>query len=317
MDENDEYIEDESEIEEDDNGSGSDIGDNEEEKNRAQALAVKNQLVVFDMLINCRIKLQKALINLNKLPQHDIFDKFSDAGEDVLGAAKTRAMEEEKKLLETFYNLQHLLKTQESPVENDDVEERLDADHKKLISDINPIMNEWWQKTNYATKSDSKAAEEETEIIKNISHILSDRERLLKKTRMKRSGYTIIGKEESADKEIDEPESGKNQQEVIDSEIFDDDDFYGQLLRQLIESKTSVDSVDPISLSRQWLEVQKLRKKMKRKIDTRASKGRRIRYKVHQPLISFMAPIEDGNYEDSAKDKLFASLFAQRKVQET
>ena len=88
-------------------------------------------------------------------------------------------------------------------------------------------------------------------------------------------------------------------------------------MRQLIESKTSLDSVDPISLSRQWLEVQKLRKKMKRRIDTRASKGRRLRYQIHQPLISFMAPIEDCPYEDSAKDALFSSLFNQRKYQES
>ena len=41
----------------------------------------------------------------------------------------------------------------------------------------------------------------------------------------------------------------KDSQKDYDEEIFDDDDFYHQLLRQLIERKT-VDMNDPIALSR-------------------------------------------------------------------
>ncbi len=75
-----------------------------------------------------------------------------------------------------------------------------------------------------------------------------------------------------------------------DEEIFDDQDFYNQLLRELIERRT--DSVsDPVELSRRAIELQKLRSQNKKKVDTKASKGRKIRFDVHKPMVNFMAPI--------------------------
>ena len=54
-----------------------------------------------------------------------------------------------------------------------------------------------------------------------------------------------------------------------------------QLLRELIERKMSYsESSDPTAMGRQWLELQKLRTKAKKTVDTKASKGRKIRY-VH------------------------------------
>ncbi|MGH0188136.1 UNVERIFIED_CONTAM: hypothetical protein FKN15_028425 [Acipenser sinensis] len=65
----------------------------------------------------------------------------------------------------------------------------------------------------------------------------------------------------------------------LDEEIFDDDDFYHQLLRELIEKKTSaLDANDQVAMGRQWLAIQKLRSKIKKKMDTKASKGRKVRY---------------------------------------
>ena len=52
-----------------------------------------------------------------------------------------------------------------------------------------------------------------------------------------------------------------------------------QLLRELIERKMSYsESSDPTAMGRQWLELQKLRTKAKKNVDTKASKGRKIRY---------------------------------------
>ncbi len=51
-----------------------------------------------------------------------------------------------------------------------------------------------------------------------------------------------------------------------------------QLLKELIERKTSYsESVDPIEMGRQWLELQKMRTKAKKNVDTKASKGRKLR----------------------------------------
>ena len=63
-----------------------------------------------------------------------------------------------------------------------------------------------------------------------------------------------------------------------DEEIFDDDDFYHQLLRQLIERRISYsESTDPVVMGTQWLQLQKLRTKARKSVDTKASKGRKIR----------------------------------------
>ena len=54
--------------------------------------------------------------------------------------------------------------------------------------------------------------------------------------------------------------------------------FSLQLLRELIERKMNyTEGSDPTAMGRQWLELQKLRNKAKKKVDTKASKGRKIR----------------------------------------
>ena len=50
--------------------------------------------------------------------------------------------------------------------------------------------------------------------------------RLVARTRVRRSQYRVLG-------------GGAEQQEEEDREIFDDSDFYHQLLRELIDRKTS------------------------------------------------------------------------------
>ena len=54
-----------------------------------------------------------------------------------------------------------------------------------------------------------------------------------------------------------------------DPEVFDDTDFYQQLLRDVIDARSGGGSQD-------WIQAQKERKK-KKVVDTKASKGRKIR----------------------------------------
>lgn len=64
----------------------------------------------------------------------------------------------------------------------------------------------------------------------------------------------------------------------MNEEIFDDTDFYQQLLREFINSKMSVtDPEDPVAMTRQFLALQQLKQKSKKKVDTKASKGRKIK----------------------------------------
>ena len=184
------------------------------------------------------------------------------------------------------------------------------AEYEKIISEnynayrnySNSVIQKWNDKTRVATGSVNKGSSRA--VIQQIEFALSDKYKLLKKTQLKRSEYQVVGKETIED------EDGRRNQEY-DGEIYDDDDFYHQLLRQLIEQKTS-DITDPIQLSKQWIQLQNMRNKMKRKIDTRATKGRRLRYNVHTKLVNFMAPIEvNDTWSTQAKNELYNSLFGK------
>jgi protein AATF/BFR2 len=66
-------------------------------------------------------------------------------------------------------------------------------------------------------------------------------------------------------------------QDTYDEELFDDNDFYQQQLRELIESRM-VDTDDPIASGMRWAAIKKDQvKKKKKNIDTKASKGRKLR----------------------------------------
>merc|ERR1719491_932213 len=83
---------------------------------------------------------------------------------------------------------------------------------------------------------------------------------------------------------------------------------------ELIERKTS-SVTDPIALGQQWLQLQKVRSKAKKKVDTRASKGRKTRYDIHAKLVNFMAPTYPGSsLSEEAKTELFSSMFKGAKV---
>lgn len=57
----------------------------------------------------------------------------------------------------------------------------------------------------------------------------------------------------------------------VDVEVFDDTDFYQQLLRDVIDARGN-----GVGGGDDWMVVQK-QKKAKKKVDTKASKGRKLR----------------------------------------
>lgn len=53
---------------------------------------------------------------------------------------------------------------------------------------------------------------------------------------------------------------------------------------------------------------------MKRKIDTRRTKGRKIKFDVHPKLINFMAPVDVDRWEESAINELYSSIFGKNLI---
>lgn len=203
----------------------------------------------------------------------------------------------------------------------EDYENDLAIIHKAFKTFRDSTIQKWNDKTRLATAASIKNTPSNT-ILQQISYILSDRNKLIRRTQLKRSEYDIVGyknEPKNIDDKVEVADSGaemnpvtrdrKDDDEYI-VEIFDDSDFYHQLLRELIECK-SADISDPVQLSRQWIALQQMRSKMKRKVDTKATKGRKIKYVVHNPLVNYMAPEKSTTWTEESANELYSSLFGK------
>ncbi|KAM4701747.1 protein AATF [Discoglossus pictus] len=328
--------------------------------------AVKNQIELWDQLLEGRIKMQKALLTANQLPQPDTFPVFKKEGGSefssslknnykALKALMRSLLELQDELLYQFPDTQHLVDGTKRKAESDeeipsdeeevtDKPERKGPPKRKLEVDEYPefmakrfadfrayrnnTLQKWHDKTKLTGKIGKGFGAFERSILTQIEQIMMDKERLLRRTQTKRSLYRVVGKPQQDSQSVPESVPGETmdiQPEVksnthlkdLDEEIFDDDDFYHQLLRELIERRTSsIDPNDQVAMGRQWLAIQKLRSKIKKKVDTKASKGRKIRYHVHSKLVSFMAPIDHSTMNDDARTELYQSLFGKIKCLE-
>ncbi|EIE26312.1 TRAUB-domain-containing protein [Coccomyxa subellipsoidea C-169] len=100
----------------------------------------------------------------------------------------------------------------------------------------------------------------------------------------------------------DEDEPDETVLDARDAETFDDGEFYQQLLKEFLEG-SGVDAA-AVNASAQG------GKKKRKKVDRRASKGRKLRYQVMEKLVHFMTPVERAEAPTLAT-QLFANLFGQ------
>ena len=90
-----------------------------------------------------------------------------------------------------------------------------------------------------------------------------------------------------------------NRAKIVES--YDDFDMYEQLLKEFLESG-NVDGDAPRSAAKPA--------KRRKIVDRRASKGRKLRYHVQEPLVNFVSSIEEEVPQWA--DKLFTQLFASK-----
>jgi len=98
-------------------------------------------------------------------------------------------------------------------------------------------------------------------VVQTIDETLSDHGKLLARTQVTRVKKARIGASEG-----ESAEEG----DILDPEIFDDTDFYQKMLRDIIDARGSGGKAED------WILLQK-QKKAKKKVDTKASKGRKLR----------------------------------------
>ena len=145
-----------------------------------------------------------------------------------------------------------------------------------------------------------------------MNEALLEREKLIARTRTWRgTGKRLDFATES---------SSANPAETLDSsneDVFDDTDFYQALLRDVIDARSGSGGAGAglDGITADWRATQKARKKARQKtVDTRATKGRKLRFEVHEKLQHFMAPASPPGaavWHEEQIDELFASLLGK------
>ena len=167
-----------------------------------------------------------------------------------------------------------------------------------FLSHQNRIIQEWNDKIQLASPAflHKKFKTINTSILGQIEQIWNDRPRLIKRAQQIRGKpYGILGKPPIQDSSN------------IDEEIFDDADFYQEILKEIIESKIDP-SGDPVTQARQWLVSKQLQEKQKKSYEKRATKGRQLRYTIHEKLVNFMVPTTQLDWHEERIYEIFASL---------
>jgi len=149
-------------------------------------------------------------------------------------------------------------------------------------------------------------------------------DRLVARTRVPRSCAPVQA--QSASTPAKPPKSIATENESDD--VYDDADFYTLLLRELVEQKMTTSSLSAshaVSASTALssgaidglgagIDVRGLRReaKVRKNVDTKASKGRKMRYTVHEKLQNFMAREERGSWGERQVGELFGGLLGRR-----
>lgn len=235
------------------------------------------------------------------------------------------------------------VKRKSSTAINDDDElpskcERISNDLQKSFEQYtdyrDATITKWHDRTKVLTPGLKSSKTNPFNVVQSIRGILANRQELIRKTQQHKGGYELFDQQAATADECPAATSSKNTEglptsssntadnetptqsqektELYCTEIYDDTDFYHTQLRELIEFKANT-SNNMGDMTKQFIELQKLRNKIKKVVDTRASKGRKIRYAVHNKMVNFMAQNnDDTNWTDEAKDELFSSLFGAK-----
>jgi len=171
--------------------------------------------------LDLRIRIQKAVNIANQFPQYNVFPYFSNDNEET-----KRKVKETKK--ETLNLINDLLQLREDLADNNKELKKINTNTKKRkreIDDEDLLEGLWDDINNYNTKfvkyqndtlekwnrkvqttagiqKQFKAVNQS--IVSQIDQLLADKDRLIKRTQLKRSDFKSLGKQEEEKKESEE-----------------------------------------------------------------------------------------------------------------
>ncbi|OJJ43963.1 hypothetical protein ASPZODRAFT_135375 [Penicilliopsis zonata CBS 506.65] len=287
--------------------------------------AVKQQRATFDALLNTRIKLQKGLTAVNDL---SLTAKNTDeeVDEEAIKSVESAALAlwstlEELRLALADAHAKDDSKKRKRPqpvspgASPASLWKRMSDLETDAVSHRRAVLDKWSSKVRGSTASLANSrgkllagSSGQQQMLTSVldAHVATETsERASKRSR----GESKNNNNNNGDEEKQEP-------------VYEDSVFYQSLLRDLVEQRMS--SSDAMTNGLETLHIQLPSRlaslhpvtgmrndKVKREVDTRASKGRKMKFNVHEKLQNFMAPEERGSWTNRAREEFFASLLGK------
>ncbi|KAG7698363.1 hypothetical protein KL929_002658 [Ogataea haglerorum] len=262
--------------------------------------AILSQHRIFDLILDSRIKLQKAIVSANQLPLNtEIYDSLSKKEKKEVEKVQDKVLE----LLGKTISVRRRLYAK------DKIEAPAASTNKRSLASLYEETNEfdsvlepfkknvlvkWSAKVQAASGSSAlqsgKFQTINQDAYSQVQSNLQDMERLVKRTKLNRRGVTPLGME-------------KDQEPIL----FDDDDFYRVLLNDMVDKKISDKAASSAAI------VTMSSNRIHKNYDRRATKGRKLKYTVQEPLQQFEVPKKSGwAWNDDQIDEFFASLLGRK-----
>ncbi|RYP13903.1 hypothetical protein DL767_010495 [Monosporascus sp. MG133] len=274
------------------------------QKDVAKGLSVRQQQKAFDALLNIRIRMQKSLVAINSLNTVEETEHQSEPYEAAEAAALKlwNAIEGFRSSIQSGAGAksgQKRKRTVDATSSSQEIWESMQDTERRAKIRRKAVLENWSQKAKNIRTVDKSSRKFSGSVEKPLTVRLEEEleapERLIKRTRTPRSCAPA-----QVAKKVNE-----------DPSIYDDADFYQLLLKELVDQRAADTSGGAGSAATIRFTAVK-EAKAKRHVDTKASKGRKMRFNVHEKLQNFMAPEDRRSWEESAIDRLFGTLFGQK-----
>ncbi|KAM0439990.1 hypothetical protein ACHAPT_001090 [Fusarium lateritium] len=266
-----------------------------------KGLAIREQRKVYDGLLNLRIRLQKALIAANTFaaiedtpePESEPYEAAEEAAIKLLNTisslkdnfGSSRAGDKRKRELHASMTTQ-------------DIWEQMQAEEERAVKIREGGLEKWSRKVQSVnvTTGDALKSRKETLVTALQEQLLNPDNRLAKRSRVPRSCAPA------------QAAKGVTQ----DDDIYDDADFYQVLLKELVDQRTMDGSSASAGAVPTVMLTAAKEVKSRKNVDRKASKGRKMRFTVHEKLQNFMAPEDRRAWEQEAIDRFFGTLFGRK-----
>ncbi|KAL3660064.1 hypothetical protein V7S43_014985 [Phytophthora oleae] len=276
------------------------MGAQDSEKVVEKAKHVRHQKLVWERCLEVQIY-TKRLLTTAKDAAHETDGETTD--EDTATKTKEKVVAELYKSIDAVSALQEKLcnvpelNALDTPTKKrkrtcDELWQEITASNRAMLPQYNDILNAYTRKTDLAAGGKNNQAKKfkavNQDILAQVESVLVDPQRV------KRKAHAPL--------DVPEAEATKGSEDLLDELMYDDSDFYQQLLKEFIESGGGGAGQEAM--------VRRTHRKKKKLVNRKASKGRQLRYTVHPKLENFMFP-EPYLQPEMDVTELFRSLFGQ------